>query len=386
VARHVAIFFVNLVGLFLYYYYSPDGFVGVLLAMFGSKGLMKKCVSQLEEQDGIEAMAKSYSSFMLIGVALCLCTAVDLAFSREPASAMARRELFHSIASTVHSYRVILEGHPVDMRNSDVEKHLAKAEFLSAEAASEFRWHKAPFKAELFGRICTNMRKLHLDLVTLRTALLGADEVPDDLFVRLSDAEAFSVMKEDVVETLEDMKNVVEAVTSHETHGPISAEIIHVLQNRTGITKLDGLDELLDYAKRLHRQRRSTWKLQVALEAGKADGFEAFEGRDTVAKRLEYQMSASDIALCKTFCRGNGYGAFAVREGMASFFGGSAEECVEGMREDPLATLYVDSAAKGALVDTMEDDEVCRLCVAFEMLDSVIEHVTHILMDTLENM
>mmetsp|Transcript_43746 Transcript_43746/g.98694 ORF Transcript_43746/g.98694 Transcript_43746/m.98694 type:complete len:332 (-) Transcript_43746:74-1069(-) len=331
-------------------------------------------------------MAKSYSTFMLIGAALCLCTLVDLVFSWEPASAMARRELFASITSTVHSYRVILEGNPIDMRNSDVEKFLAKAELLSSEAASEFRWHLAPFKKELFSRICTNMRKLHLDLVTLRTALLGSDDVPDDLFHRISDIPAFHVMKEDVLETLEDMQMVVMAVVEHETDGPISADIIQVLQNRTGITKLDGLDDILNHAKCLHSSRRSSWRCLIPTVAGKADGFEVHLENEFLSASFAEEMPATDILACKFTCRKNGFGGFVVRDGTAYFHNDTAEVLLANMHEASGATLFVDVAAKVIIEDTMEDDEVTRLCVAFEMLDSVIEHVTHILMDTLENM
>lgn len=301
VAMRLALLFTfEFIAEFIHKYSAEYGFIGMLLAIFGGKALATQCTDHIDETERLKNIEMAYHSFKAVAIALGIILTIDMMLRREQASAMARRMLFGSVDTMISSFSAFLEGRPGESGSScrQLQAMITDAKRLCEEANQEPRWHKTPFKHSLFKELCHTMETLNLDLETLQLAFEGADNQPDDLFERVvSHSQSnFDRVKEDILETLGDMKKLTQVVLEHETPCPLDAQVLSDLQQRRNMEKLDGLEELLQDI------------------------------------QLVYHENLNSIA-----------------------------------------------------PNTMEDDEVCRLCVVFEMLDSMISTVAKAISNTVES-
>jgi len=288
---------------FIHYYSSEFGFIGLLLAIFGGKALAQPCEETIDRAAAVDF---AFHSFKSVAMALGIVTAVDMLLKREMASVMARKSLFGAVDSMIDTFGGFLMDRPVQpvmTASSSISTNLAEAVRFGVEADQEARWHRTPFRIDLFKELCHIMNTLNSDLLTVQRAFRGVHDRDNGLMndglmnrvVNVAPVE-FRRVRQGIMNTMDEVRRLTHAVLEHEHPGDLDARLLQDLQKQKSIQHLDGLQELLERIKGVYSEKLRT--------------------------------------------------------------------------KPPPAT--------------MEEDEVCRLCVVFEMLDSAIFHASKAITSTVE--
>jgi len=253
VLKFIAFFIFEWGACFVYYYSDQFSAIGALLAIFGGSVLITHCDSELSLGDISALKVAAYDQFYMLALALATVTIVDLVFRGKSAAILSQEEAASAMDKSMDFFtRAMSHGDEafqgLEEMNKEVLQHIDMLETFAFEANQEPRWHRAPFRYVLSLQLLGQIRKVHLDIMTVLHAIEGTvAHDTDGIHALLAKCKSFERVTVDLEKKLKFAREVVKVVCEHDLEGPLDGEkllMLHRPPTDAPLNKLDGLQEL----------------------------------------------------------------------------------------------------------------------------------------------
>jgi len=259
------------------YYSSPTyGYIGCLTAAFALGQLIYPC-SDLSGSaaDAAEATFEQavFAKLTQTTMAVLIMTFVDTLLSRDRASTMAINNYLQGMlgidggfqaafaerdekgsvktGQKLKARRTITIGSSLAMVSAAGERKpgyiagkLSLAEFLGNECPKEPRYHRGPWPSAYFSSMVRLAYILRAYLNEMEHTLTTTSGIYDDLISNIRGCPSFDKVKDDLMQTLEDVLNLAQVVLRNETGMDMSG-MIDKLTALEGCDKLDDMPKLI---------------------------------------------------------------------------------------------------------------------------------------------
>merc|ERR1719181_1887781 len=121
---------------------------------------------------------------------------------------------------------------------------LSLAEFLGNECPKEPRYHRGPWPSAYFSSMVRLAYILRAYLNEMEHALMLTNGTYDDLIANIRPCPSFDKVKNDLMQTLEDVLNLAQVVLRNET-GEDMSSMVDKLTSLEGCDKLDDMPKLI---------------------------------------------------------------------------------------------------------------------------------------------
>jgi hypothetical protein len=279
VASVLAMAFWEVVTCYVYYSSPSYGYIGCLTAAFALSQLIYPCSDLTgSAADAAEATFEQavFAKLTQTTMAVLLMTCVDTVLSRDRASTMAINNFLQSMigidggfqaafaerdaAGNMKKGQKLKPRRTIDISSKGdlamvtgegerkpgyIAGKLSLAEFLGNECPKEPRYHRGPWPSAYFSSMIRLAYILRAYLNEMEHALTTSDGVYDDLIANIRSCPSFEKVKNDLMQTLEDVLNLAQVVLRNETQEDMSG-MVDKLTALEGCDKLDDMPKLIE--------------------------------------------------------------------------------------------------------------------------------------------
>jgi hypothetical protein len=229
----------------LYVHFSGSTFalIGLLSAALSPFVLVVKCPDSIDQVSGSNGAFPLWIGIRGFMIALFIMSIAEYLSAKDT--------LFRLSYVPLHDAMLKIEKAAKQAwRDRDPSPYLAPVPGLLKEtmtfgtaAVQEPRAWRCRWKFELVQEVCKQAEQLRLDILTMRTAMVGADGKTGHVFHILTKVAAFKDCRADLMDTMEDARDLTYDMLAHEV-GEFTG--LHSMATLKGIETLDGYDTAIE--------------------------------------------------------------------------------------------------------------------------------------------
>eukprot|EP00747_Dinoflagellata_sp_TGD_P213580 gnl/TRDRNA2_/TRDRNA2_86510_c1_seq1.p1 gnl/TRDRNA2_/TRDRNA2_86510_c1~~gnl/TRDRNA2_/TRDRNA2_86510_c1_seq1.p1 ORF type:complete len:728 (+),score=135.86 gnl/TRDRNA2_/TRDRNA2_86510_c1_seq1:287-2185(+) len=215
-----ALFFWNLLCLYIYYDSPKYGSIACLLAAFGSGNFLVGCNSSTTFDS-----ASPYYEIVNVVVSVGVMILIDLLLSPRRTSDMAYakfKEAFAKLRSAIDEL-VAIDERNVSIQTGALGSLIAEAELLGAEAHNEPRYWRTPWKNSTFNQACQTLANLQVTTSAMEYSVAEGSGLKTSIFMAMVNNPLFHMVKKALYAKLDLMEELC-TILAHETTAPLMAE------------------------------------------------------------------------------------------------------------------------------------------------------------------
>jgi hypothetical protein len=228
----------------LYIAFSGSTFalIGILSAALSPFVLVVRCPPPEEVSGSANALGLwiSIRGFM---IALMIMSIAEYMSSKDSLSILSYEPLEKAMLLIEKSLKLIWRDRDPEEAIEQVPKLLTDARTYSKAAEQEPRFWRCQWKSQVVLETAEMMEYLRLHIQTMRHAMRGLDGETGGVFEVLNQVQAFTIMKNDLLDTYEDATELTMLTLKHEA-GPFKG--LSKLNTLKGIDSLDGFDQAIE--------------------------------------------------------------------------------------------------------------------------------------------
>jgi len=216
----VALYSWTLVSVFVYYNSAQYSTVGLLLAVFGSAGLLQGCSEEIfDPRDSFYAIINCTAAIAIMGL-------VDVVLSPGRASDMARDEYIETFDPLSEALRQICDSNvkELPLRGGKILGQINSAAALGVEAEQEPRYWRTPWPHAMFSRAVSCLYTLRFCINSIEfsaTHVVKGSRVKEEHFIAATSLDSFKDVREALVNQMKFIREQLEKKMTLETGGDV---------------------------------------------------------------------------------------------------------------------------------------------------------------------
>jgi len=216
----VALYSWTLLALFVYYNSSQYSTVGLLLAVFGSAGLLQGCSEDIfDPRDSFYAIINCTAAIAVMGI-------VDIVLSPGRASDMARDEYIETFDPLIEALRQICDSNVKELppRGGKILGQINSAAGLGEEAAQEPRYWRHSWPDAMFTRAISCLHTLRFCISSIEfssTHMVNGSRMKEDHFISATSLVSFAAVRDALTKQMLFIRAQLEKKMTLETGGDV---------------------------------------------------------------------------------------------------------------------------------------------------------------------
>jgi len=210
----------TLIAVFVYYNSAQYSTVGLLLAVFGSAGLLQGCSEEIfDPRDSFYAIINCTAAIAIMGI-------VDIMLSPGRASDMARDEYIETFDPLTDAVKLICDSKVKELppRGGKIMGQINSAAGLGEEAAQEPRYWRTAWPEVMFTRAISCLYTLRFCITSIEfssTHMVNGARVKDDHFIAATSLDSFAAVRDALMDQLQFIRDQLEKKMTLETGGDV---------------------------------------------------------------------------------------------------------------------------------------------------------------------